>query len=350
MDDIVTYTDEESNSDRYEKMANWRLRNSDTVVLGGYGCFVKVRNGGLVVEYETGHGLGNARVLSFNRGIHKVKKIVILAGSGYISFGAIEWACQQDITIYMLNYDGEFLQVLTPKQTRNARLCYLQYKASESDLGIRIARELITRKTASQLDLPFLMPDIIKRYAESSTWELVKEIAAIRALEGQLAHLYWNTFIGCPIRWDMKSARIVPPHWLSITERLSPLSQSGKHAINPFHAALNFAYALLEAECLRAIYVADLEPSIAFLHASSEQHHSLVFDLMEPFRPVVDDMVLAFFRKNIFSKDDFYQEMTGEVRMNDGLRKYLLTSCRVSAIEVDRLARWVRNTLEGTAT
>ncbi len=55
MDDIVTYPDEESNSTKYEKLASWQLRNSDTIVLVGYGCFVKVRNGGLVVATYSCH-------------------------------------------------------------------------------------------------------------------------------------------------------------------------------------------------------------------------------------------------------------------------------------------------------
>ncbi len=53
---------------KYERLANLRLRNSDTIILGGYGCFIKVNNGSFVVEYQRPHEPGVNKLLKLNRG------------------------------------------------------------------------------------------------------------------------------------------------------------------------------------------------------------------------------------------------------------------------------------------
>ncbi len=364
---------------RYKRLANLRLRNFDTIVLSGHGCFVKIRDDALVVEYQRPGEQGNDRLLRLNRGTHKIKQIILLAHSGYISFSAIEWATQQNVVIIMLTYDGELLQVLTPhRQPRSAKLCYLQFKAGESDLCIEIARELVRRKTLAQIEVlkalserrsgeavpldsgkRILVDTSQGRVSASSACQFLEDglvelslrrtIGTIQSVEGRLASYYWQSFVGLPILWDRKSSKSIPAHWLFVTERVSGMSGylNAHRANNPFHACLNFCYSLLQADVLRAIHVANLEPNIAFLHLNSEQHHSLVFDLMEPFRPIVDAMVLAFFQKITFSKSDFYQEITGEVRMSEMLRRHILASCRVNPVEIDQVVRWLRSTLEG---
>lgn len=176
----------------------------------------------------------------------------------------------------------------------------------------------------------------------------VSTIDKLRTVEGRLAATYFACFAEMPIKWVQAAMKVVPEHWLRVSSRNSPLSNdgSGRHATNPYHAALNFAYALLEAQILQAVYIAGLDETIGFLHAYREGKHTLVFDLMEPFRTIVDYLILQFFQKRKFKKGDFVQEFTGEARMNEKLKRYILASCRVSPIEIDRLTRWLRSTLE----
>ncbi len=52
---------------------------------------------------------------------------------------------------------------------------------------------------------------------------------------------------------NKSDSKKVPPHWLVISERTSPLAGNGRHAVNPLHAALNYAYALLDNACRSAL-------------------------------------------------------------------------------------------------
>ena len=113
---------------KWEKKADMRLRNGDTVIFGGYGLVMKVINGSLSVEYQRSHTTD--KMLKMNRGVHKIKTIVISSHGGYITIDAITWLVQQGITLYLIDWRGEILQTLTPRQNRNARLCYFQYNGT----------------------------------------------------------------------------------------------------------------------------------------------------------------------------------------------------------------------------
>lgn len=337
---------------RYEKLARIRLRNSDTIILGGYGCFCKVRNGAFVVEYQ-GERDTTDKVLKLNRGTHKIKTLVICARGGYISLDAIQWLIDQGITCYLMDYRGDIMQVLTPKQSRGARLCYLQYQAMESDLGVSIATELVRLKTVKQIetlsklekhDAIAMLEDGIRTLHTKNT------IEKLRQLEASLAAKYFSCLSDIPINWKSTTRRIVPEHWLTIGYRSSPLSSDSdaRHSINPYHASLNFAYALLKCDVNKAVNVAGLEPTIGYLHSfqGDGKKDSLVYDLMEPFRASIDYMVLQFFAKTTFKRGDFTQALSGECRLNEELRRFILASCRVPNVEIDKLCRWLRSTLE----
>jgi hypothetical protein len=146
---ITSKEDYDRSALKFERQADLKLRNSDTIILGGYGCLIKVRYDALVVEYQRSHT--DNKILRLDRGIHKIKQIIACGHGGYITFDALGWCKEQGITISLMNWKGEILQVLTPRQSRNARLCHLQFQANESDLGLAISVELIRQKTMAQI-------------------------------------------------------------------------------------------------------------------------------------------------------------------------------------------------------
>ena len=340
-------SDYDASCARYERLSELRLRNSDTIILGGYGCCIKVRNGSLCVEYDQ----GNKKLLKWHRGTSKIKTLILCAHGGYLTLDAIDWLIQQKITAYIMDWKGEIVQTLSPRQNRNARLCLLQWQALESELGVSIATELIRRKTLAQIETlnKLEKPDAIPMLEDGiCTLHTKDTIEKLRQIEASLAAKYFASLADIPINWKSTARRIVPEHWLKVGYRSSPLSSDddARHAINPYHASLNFANALLKAQVLQAINVAGLESTVGFLHSYQDGKQSLVFDLMEPFRAQVDYLVLQFFQKTVLKKGDFIQWFTGECRMNEELRRYILASCRIKNEDIDKLCKWLRTTLE----
>ncbi len=96
--------------------------------------------------------------------------------------------------------------------------------------------------------------------------------------------------------------------------------------------------------------VAGLEPTCGYLHFRSDRVvNSLVHDLQEPFRALVDVKLLAFFLTTTFHRGDFYQILSGECRLNEQLRRYILASCRLPQPEIDSLITWLVQTVTGAS-
>ena len=61
---------------------------------------------------------------------------------------------------------------------------------------------------------------------------------------------------------------------------------------------------------------AGFDPTIGFAHRREGNHTPLVYDLMEPLRPVVDRNVLEFALSNTFTPGDFTINKSGGCRFN----------------------------------
>ncbi len=85
-------------------------------------------------------------------------------------------------------------------------------------------------------------------------------------------------------------------------------SSHQNNASDPVNLALNYGYALLEGECRRVINVLGLEPSVGFLHelSTTQTRQSITYDLMEPFRWLVDLTVLQAFESRVLDLDTFH--------------------------------------------
>jgi CRISPR-associated endonuclease Cas1 len=141
-------------------------------------------------------------------------------------------------------------------------------------------------------------------------------IIGVRTFEGQAAGLYFAAWKGYPLSWRKSARRYVPPHWQAIRERGSPLSDSARRAVDPANAILNYAYGVLEGQCRQALATEGFDLGCGFLHADQQYRDSLVYDLMELFRPAVDALVLALLARTTFAYGDAVQGRRGECRLH----------------------------------
>jgi CRISPR-associated protein Cas1 len=103
--------------------------------------------------------------------------------------------------------------------------------------------------------------------------------------------------------------------------RGSLLLMRDRHATHPVNALLNYAYGVLEAQVHQALLIAGLEPSLGYLHANRPGRAALVYDVMEPLRPMVDAEVLRFVRSHTFSAGDVFLTQRGVCRLHSQLAR-----------------------------
>lgn len=109
--------------------------------------------------------------------------------------------------------------------------------------------------------------------SEQVTTRLIDFAKAVRSgdttnREAQAARVYWRGFYSNTFERD----------------------KDGK---DPVNGALNYGYTILRGICARAVVAAGLWPTAGIFHVGRENAWCLVDDLVEPFRPAVDRVVLG---------------------------------------------------------
>src|SRR5437016_6521210 len=117
------------------------------LILFGFGSQVRVDRGHLLVE----DGIGTKRRrLRFPRVGHGLKRLVVIGSDGMISLAALRWLSDQNAAFVMLERDGKVLATTGPVRPSDAKLRRAQAFAAQSEIGLQIACELISRKLAGQ--------------------------------------------------------------------------------------------------------------------------------------------------------------------------------------------------------
>jgi CRISPR-associated protein Cas1 len=228
--------------------------------------------------------------------------IVIDAHSGYVTLQALHWLSRNNVPVFVMNYDGSLISSILPPTVTQARLRRAQFEAANNDkTKFSVAKALIEAKIALSLALleHFAQGcDIHREYGaarhEAEKLSKAITIAQLRTVEGRVALRYWEAY------------RKALPESFGFQGRMTTTRQS--NASDPVNLALNYGYGFLEAECRMAINAVGLEPSVGFLHEFSDYQtkQSLVYDLQEPFRFLVDLTVMQAFESGKLDAQSFY--------------------------------------------
>lgn len=82
-------------------------------------------------------------------------------------------------------------------------------------------------------------------------------------------------------------------------------------------------YTMLSHECVSALRMARLEPSIGAFHVSRPGRPALALDLMEPFRPLIaDSIAISAFNRGELRKGHFRQTAAGCLFTDEGRRAF----------------------------
>ncbi len=374
---------------KFERLADKSLKGSDTIIVSGIGCTLRVKSGALCIWPGRTHAAQGQGTVILHRGTHSIKQIVLLGSKGLITLDSIRWAVEQGISIIMLDGHGNLMQTLAPENESSAALRRIQYQVASRGLDVPIARWIVDKKISGQIavlkacQFPVKktpIPQTVQRLIAENSFEIsasqpeydatipfqpiwyylerelrelpyLDTLTDIRLAEGRSAIIYWFAYQGTPLRWVSADVGKVPPHWRHITKRSSPLApmSTAQHAVNPFHGSLNYAYSILQAQCQQALLAQGFDPVCGILHTDQLHRPSLVFDLMELHRPAVDRLVFNLFKGMTLSKGDFMSTQDGSVKFNPQFSRYLAASYRLPQADIDASAHELKQLLLGSA-
>ncbi len=311
------------------------------IVLSGYGIKISVDRGHLVLEDGVGSERRRGR---FARIHHNLKRVVAIGSDGFISLSAIHWMADQNICFVMLERDGTVQICTGPSAPSDARLRRAQACASHSPAALLIARELIRRKLVGQEQLvrSKLAQKVVADDIASCVQQLsaAESVDAIRQIEGKAGFAYWQAWQTLSVSFPKTDLPKVPEHWLTFGTRRSPLSKNARRASNPPNAILNYLYTMLESETRLAINALGLDPGMGLIHTDAACRDSLIYDIMEPVRPIVDGYLLDWLTRSPLKRSWFFEMPEGQCRLMSDITTQLTLTGQQWSDAVAPVSEW----------
>lgn len=283
--------------------AIYKRESSDprVIVADGRTVQLRVERGHLSIQDGIGQ---HRRTRTLPRVERTVRRIVVLADNGYISWDAARWCADVGITVLQCDRSGRQITVVAAPEPDDARLRRAQAFASEggphAPVGLDIVKYVLAPKIGGQAAIAaeyLNNPDTTAAIAGQAALAAGSNtVEFARGCEAVAASAYWKAWTGRVIvPFDPREAFTVPAHWTTFTTRSSPICRSkdnGRDAADPINALLNYAYRIAEIECRLACLTHGLDPAMGFLHYDEQNRDSLALDLLEILRPDIDRFVL----------------------------------------------------------
>jgi CRISPR-associated endonuclease Cas1 len=298
-------------------------------VAHGYRLKIRVENRHLIVE----DGFGDQRRTRRFHRTRKLRRLVVIGRSGYVTFDALRWLHDTSAAFVHLDINGELTAASVATGPDLPGLRRAQAVAAGGPAGVEIAREVLGAKVEGQRALLDELPgkDAAIEPVETALGQVrsAADIEALLAAEAQAAAAYWLAWAPLAIPFPVRDSHNLPKHWRRFGQRASLLTGGPRTATNPAGAMLNYLYALLEAETILACHAVGLDPGVGIFHADRRDRASLALDLMEASRPAVDAYVLALLTQRTLSTRDFLETREGACRITPLFAGQLAGTCEL---------------------
>jgi len=239
-----------------------------------------------------------------------------LLGSVQITTQAIRALADMNTPIAFLSPAGRLVAMIDPLDSVSAEVRRSQIrKLDRMEVCLELARALVSAKIMNQRTLLLrnhsslpagVAADLVKEAKNAAQSDSVD---SVRGHEGQAAAIYFGHFSGMfkgplSVEFDANGRKRRPPP-------------------DPINSCLSLAYSMLTHECVAALRLARLEPSIGGFHVSKPGRPALALDLMEPFRPLIADSVaITCFNRGELTEGHFLRTASGCSLTDAGRRSF----------------------------
>jgi CRISPR-associated protein Cas1 len=245
------------------------------LVLNSFGNFLGMEKGCIILRDKHGK---TERYPLFESEIGEV----ILKSGNLVSTGVLTALGFWEIDVLLATRNGfpiAYLKNLEDDAHVRTRIC--QYEALKNGKGFEIAKSVVLGKIEGQnllLNKYGFRPDFsqvgsVKSLRETNPLVFRRKLIH---LEGKHGYYYFKQIF-----------QLFP-------KKVRPDNRRGFKAYDGINNTFNLAYMLLFWKCYRAIIKTHLEPHLGFLHQIKVGRPSLVCDLVELYRHMVDDFLIGY--------------------------------------------------------
>jgi len=250
-----------------------------SVKLSGYGKHLGTKKFDFVIS----KGQEKVTVKPF----HAINEINISSGN-LISSKALAWASIYGIKTLVTSQSGRPLGVLLPlNYDSHVQTRIKQYEAYSNRVGVQIAKTIAKSKIEAQASLlekhEIYCEGHIKRALDKLEKLQANSIDQIRtklhSIEGHFGKFYFKELI-----------KLFP-------RELQTRVRHSYKAVDITNNLFNLGYEVLKWEVYKSVINAHLDPFLGFLHSIQPGKPSLVCDLQEPYRPIIDGFLINYSKK-----------------------------------------------------
>jgi CRISPR-associated protein Cas1 len=251
---------------------------------------------------------------------------IVIAGRGYVSTDAIELLSSHNVNIILLDSYGNLVSNMTRVMVSNTATKYRmrQYDTFRDPIKqLFLQKQSLTAKLDSQitflqsLEKPELNECIeglseYKRKIEAQKDK--RDLLRIEAGAGQLYFRYYTRLFDAKYGFNSRNG--------------GGIKTGNRYASDVINALLNYGYSVLAAEIAKFVHGCGLDPYYGFFHKADTSFQALIYDLIEPFRWLVEYAVYRIASEtnhgHPIRKDEYAWTRDGRIILDDGLiRKFL---------------------------
>jgi len=285
------------------------------LVINSRGSYLRKKNNCFLIKNED---------KVFEVSVKKVDSILITT-SAYLSTDAVKFAVDNNIDIIFLDYYGNpYGRVWHSKLGSTTLIRRKQLETSTGERGLNLAKEWITYKIDNQIGFLKSLKnsrtnkekglDEYINFLEKRKFMLTKmkgsleeKRNSIMAIEGMAGKEYFEAL-----------SYIMP-------DRFKFKGRSRSPAKDEFNCLLNYGYGVLYSMVEKGCILAGLDPYLGFIHTDNYNKKSLVFDLIEMFRILVDKTVVYLFSKRKIKKE-YFDKIKNGLSLNQDGKAVLITA------------------------
>jgi CRISP-associated protein Cas1 len=321
-----------------------------SLLLQGYGLSIKVQNSRLVFSQGIDPFSDKREKLELPASACPFDKVVI-QGRGYVSTEALERLAESNINVVMLDKRGKLFSYFHKIGGHEPLIRQKQYDTFRDPKKLEYLRKwIVSQKIESQIRLfnEFLSEPKRVYNPYNKTWQVCNnqrssmnyslkvsseakekiqkaissmekaysqlasahELREIMKVEGDVAKVYYPTF-----SWLFKSE-------LRFRSRNNARTFRPKNATDVINGLLNYGFGILYAEVAKQLNTLGFDCYVGFYHRNHESHLALIYDIIEPFRHLIDRSVFEI--QDQIRKKDYIFSRNGIVVLSDELkRKYI---------------------------
>lgn len=211
---------------------------------------------------------------------------IVISGKGYVSIEALSLLNQHNTNVILADTFGNPVSLMTGvmESMTGTRYRMAQYDAfRDTQKRLYLQKQFVKLKLESQINfLKSTCNPLVEDGISRLEWHLgkISEASDPVRIEAPSSHVYFRNY-----------AKLIPEKYGFTARNNSSLRSTKRNATDVINGLLNYGYAVLAGEISKFVCGFGLDPYFGFNHSSHTGFMPLVYDIMEPFRWLVEHSV-----------------------------------------------------------